>query len=571
MTRPGVSLPVQYTPAQALRQECVLAGGLAMAISVLGLAYCLPHGLLLLYGDAVAHLHIARRIVDSINPGFRQLGSVWLPLPHLLLLPFVQKTSMWQSGVAGAPPSMAAYVLGTAGLYRLARYWHEPWGAGVAAAFYALNPNLVYLQTTAMNEPLFLAEMIWAAVLLTGYARAVARVLGAGSETAAVADDHRLIRRWLLGLALVLAAAVFTRYDGWIYAAAAWCVAAWVAVRSGSLRWRSGDAFVLFTAMVVAAPLCWLTYNAKQFHDPLDFLRGPYSARAIERKTTPPGAGPRPGWHDLRMSGHYFVKTAELDAAAAHGGNVLLVLALAGTAVALRRREGRAVLGLLWLPWPFYAYSVAYGSVPIFIPPWPPFAWYNTRYGLELLPAFALSLGFLATAGAAWMKAWRPRWSVAAGGAALALLVANDVALVRARPLVFAEAVENSRTRVPFEAAVARALEALPAQGRILMYTSDHIGAVQQAGIALRRTINDTDDQAWAAALAHPAQAAPFVVAMDGDALAHAVAAHPEGLTTLDVICSTGQPCARVYAAIAAIAGTHQSRVDPATHPEVAH
>ena len=74
----------------------------------------------LLYGDAVAHLHIARRLFDSRTPGFRQLGSVWLPLPHLLLMPFVQKMSWWQSGVAAALPSMACYVAACVGLYRLA-------------------------------------------------------------------------------------------------------------------------------------------------------------------------------------------------------------------------------------------------------------------------------------------------------------------------------------------------------------------------------------------------------------------------------------------------------------------
>ena len=47
------------------------------------------HGALLNYGDAVAHLHIARRVFDSHRPGLSQLGSVWLPLPHLLMIPFV--------------------------------------------------------------------------------------------------------------------------------------------------------------------------------------------------------------------------------------------------------------------------------------------------------------------------------------------------------------------------------------------------------------------------------------------------------------------------------------------------
>jgi 4-amino-4-deoxy-L-arabinose transferase-like glycosyltransferase len=536
---------------------------LALVISLCALAYCLPRGLVLLYGDAVAHLHIARRMTDSLNPGFRQLGSVWLPLPHLLLLPFVQKMSWWQSGLAGAPPSMIAFVLGAAGLYRLARYWLSSTGATIAAVFYSLNPGLVYLQTTAMNEPLFLAEMIWAAVLLTGYQRLVSRVAVANTgklEAAPIvtAEDRR-VRRLLLGLGLVLAAAVFTRYDGWIFSAVAWCFAAHVAYRSAGLRRAWGGAFLLFTAIVLAAPLFWMSYNAKQFHDPLDFLRGPYSARAIELKTTPPGASPYPGWHNIRIAGHYFLKTAELGAASKHVTNVLLLLALLGAGAALVRRQARAVLVLLWLPLPFYAYSIAYGSVPIFIPPWPPYSYYNTRYGMELLPAFALSLAFAADTAASWMERREVRWIPYAVAAVLVLIGVNDWLLMRARPLVLEEALANSRTRLPFEGALARALAALPPQGRILMYTSDHIGAVQQAGIPLVRTINDTDDKIWIAALKNPEAAAPFAVAIDGDALAKAIAAHPGGLTLLDLICSTGQPCARVYAATAAIGGVHSS------------
>ena len=94
---------------------------LSACLTLAALLFCSQHQLLLLYGDAVAHLHIARRIFDSRTPGFRQLGSVWLPLPHLLLVPFVQKMSWWQSGVPAALPSMACYVAACVGLYRLAQ------------------------------------------------------------------------------------------------------------------------------------------------------------------------------------------------------------------------------------------------------------------------------------------------------------------------------------------------------------------------------------------------------------------------------------------------------------------
>lgn len=156
-----------------LRGETFIVAWSALLVSLFALSFSYSRGIMLLYGDAVAHLHIARRIIDSLNPGLTQLGSVWLPLPHLLLVPFVARLEWWQSGVAGAFPSMGAYVFGAAGIYRLARLWVQPGSALVAALFFALNPGLLYMQTTAMNEPLFLTEMIWAVLLIVEYGRAL--------------------------------------------------------------------------------------------------------------------------------------------------------------------------------------------------------------------------------------------------------------------------------------------------------------------------------------------------------------------------------------------------------------
>ncbi len=520
----------------ARRQETQIAGCCAAILSLLALAYCARHGMLLLYGDAVAHLHIARRIGDSLYPGFRQLGSVWLPLPHLLMYPFARSMRLWQTGLAGAPPSMVAYVLGAAGIYRLARL-ALPWaGAALAALFFALNPGLLYLETTAMNEPIFLAEMVWAAVFVAEHELAV--------REPPTAERERTLQRTLTGAALVLVCAVFTRYDGWVFAAAAWCFLAWHQVQSGAWRERSGGAFLFCTALVSAAPLLWLAYNAKQFGDPLDFMRGPYSARAIDAKTSASGAGHYPGWHNMPLALLYYAKAAELNATTRWFADLLLLGAVAGSALAMRARRGMlAPVVLLWIPLPFYMYSIAYGSVPLFLPGWYPHGWYNTRYGLELLPAFALGLARLAAFAAE--KLPTRRVPVFAGFAVLFVL--NSAIRLRGRPLVLGEAYTNSRTRIPFESALARALDDLPQAGLILMYTSDHIGAVQQAGLPLVRTVNDSDWLLWRHALLDPAHAARFVVALDGDPVAQAVAAHPEGLRPLDVICSTGQPCAHLY------------------------
>jgi hypothetical protein len=522
---------------RSLRHEAIFAGLIAAFVSVVAFGYCYQDNLLLLYGDAVAHLAIARRILDSTSPGIRQIGSVWLPFPHLLIMPFAAKMSWWQSGIAGAIPSMACYVLSVAGLWRLARYWLRPAGAVVAVLFFALNPGLLYMQTTAMTEPLFLCQIIWATLFLIAFLRAVE----AGNSSSA--------GRTLIACGLVLVTAVFTRYDGWIFTCLLWLIALRGLCRARAWKSRAGGAFVLFTAMLATSPVLWFAWNARQYGDWLDFLRGPYSAKAIAMRTTPLGAYHWPGFYKPWVAFLYFLKVAELGVAPHFFTDVVLVLAVAGTVLAVLRWRGQSILPLLlfWMPVPFYAWSVAYGWVPIFFPLWFPHSWYNTRYGMEMLPGFALGLGFFV----AWLIAQAEiRWNRHAQLILLAsmlLIFADSAFLIHSTPLVLGEAIANARTRVPFEAAYARALEQLPPQGKILVWTSDHPGAFERAGIPLRRTINETDYYRWMPALQHPAQSAAFVIASDHDAVAQAVAAHPQGLTLIDIICSTGQPCVRFY------------------------
>jgi hypothetical protein len=73
------------------------------------------------------------------------------------------------------------------------------------------------------------------------------------------------------------------------------------------------------------------------------------------------------------------------------------------------------------------------------------------------------------------------------------------------------------------------------------------VGALQQAGIPLRQTLSESDYDSWKVALAAPAEHAAYVIAIAGDPVAAAVTEHPHGLTELVVLCTTGQPCARVY------------------------
>jgi len=84
--------------------------GLAF-LSILYFVIFYKNGLGLSYNDARSHLYIGRRVVEGLKPGLAQLGSVWLPLNHVLMIPTIWNDWMWHSGLAGALQSMAGFVV----------------------------------------------------------------------------------------------------------------------------------------------------------------------------------------------------------------------------------------------------------------------------------------------------------------------------------------------------------------------------------------------------------------------------------------------------------------------------
>jgi hypothetical protein len=330
------------------------------------------------------------------------------------------------------------------------------------------------------------------------------------------------------------------------------------------LNLRQDAAKFLFRIAVV--PVLWLAYNGVVYGNALEFANGPYSARAIEQRV----GAPNPALHNARVAAIYYLKSAQLNMAEGNWGRFWLAAAVVAVIIgAWRLRTQSAPVLLLWVPLVFYALSIAYGSVPIHVHPWWPFATFNQRYGLQLLPMFAVSTGVLPASVflLGEILGTRGRHNGKLVAAMLALVVVSYASVWKAEPQCLKEARRNWEIRNPLDSAVQRIIGRLPRDARFLMELGEHVGVMQQLGIPLRQVVNNENHRPWKRpsdpeglwehALADPPGYVDFVIAFDGDAVDQR--ANKESLTEVAEVHATGQPRARIFA-IAAHSAPNQSR-----------
>ena len=494
-----------------------VAAALALIAAVYAAArFVAGHGWTLDIGDAEAHLNIARRILDSRTPGYDQIGTVWLPLPHLIMLPFVTRDAWWHSGLAGALPSAIAYCAAGFFFFLAFRRLLGDAPAFAALAVFALNPNLLYLAATPMSEPVSfatLALLFWA--------------------TLRYAERPTALWAVVCGIANLLA--TLARYEGWFVIP---FVALFLLVRGRKRRWLYAFLFSLIASL---GPLWWLIHNFWLYGDPLAFFRGPYSAKAIYQRALDAGMARYPGDHNWPVAIHYF--------AAALKSSVLwpaIALAVGGGLVALWRRQWWA-LAFLALPPVFYVASLHSGGTPIFLPSLYPFSYYNTRYALAGLPWIAFAAGALALATPA-------RWRIPAS-AAIAVLALAAWALPP-RPdsvLVWKEGRVNGAGRRAWTHTAAAYLSThyQPGDGVIAGF-GDLTGIFRQAGIPLRQTLHEGNVPFFDLAAANPRVFLheKWAIAFSGDRVATAIVrAHRTGprYDRVLVITEPNSPVVEIY------------------------
>jgi hypothetical protein len=436
----------------------------AAAIS-LGSAFGVYHaGWLLYYGDAESHLNHARRVLDSLTPGVEQLGTVWLPLPHLLMLPFAANDILWRTGLAGAIPSTICFITATTFLFAATRRLTGSFGIGAAAAaVFALNPNMLYLQAIPMSEPVFFMALLGLFYFLVQFQqkRSVISVVGAG------------------GMAL---AATLTRFERWLLLPLAAVVL--VATACNRAKWS----VPLFLAIAAIGPLAWLAYNWWVSGNALEFYNGPYSPKAIQ-------AGiPYPGQGNWRLAFIYLLSAGKLTS-----GAPLFWLGWAGCIVLISKRIVWPAALLAAAPL-LVICSIHSGGTPIQLPGMPfPDRWYNTRYGISLLPLFAFSVAVMTIS-------IPPRWRRATLG--LVILLAVAPWFFKHSPqdwVVWKEAEVNSNARRAWTTDAARYINThLRTGDKIFTGSGDVNGIFREAGVPLGRTLSVDNGLFWDAARLRP-------------------------------------------------------------------
>src|SRR5262249_47039380 len=139
----------------------------------------------------------------------------------------------------------------------------------------------------------------------------------------------------------------------------------------------------------------------------------------------------------------YFLKSAELNMTEGTGQRVWVLLLAVGTFILAAAYRKLWPLALLCLPVPFYVLSIAYGGAPIYVPEWWPSARYNIRYGIELLPAFAVFAAVICYC--LFERIRETKWRAFAGVTIAGLIALNYFMVWQAQPIGYREAWINSR------------------------------------------------------------------------------------------------------------------------------
>ena len=348
---------------------------LSLVLSAASTTYCLQQQYILLWNDSHAHMTIARRIFDSLDPGIANFGGSWLPLQHVLMLPFIYNDTLWQTGLAGSIVSVVAYIITTVYLFfTIKKLTNESAASFLGTLIFAINPNILYLLTTPLGELLMICTSMVSCYYLIAWAK-----------------EEKLTQLILAAGATFLA--TLSRYDGWaMFGAFLGCIAIISIWRKHSPLRVLGNTLIysLFGGLGI---LLWLIWSQMIFGDFLYFKNGRYSSHAQQTEVI--ASGGAEFYHNLYQSYRYFAIVAGQNL-----GPLLCIAGIIALAIFLSRRnfypERFATLTVFAIP-AFYVLALFLGQATIWapgaVPPSMIYQYYNIRYGVYAIVPAAIFLG----------------------------------------------------------------------------------------------------------------------------------------------------------------------------------
>ncbi len=476
-----------------LKYEILILISVLSAVSIIHYIYFLNNGLALAYNDARSHLDISRRVVEGLKPGIAQLGSVWLPLPHVLMAITVWNDFMWHSGLAGAIVSMFSFVATGIIIYKILHSLKVGNAGKLVAVFiFASNINVLYLQSTAMTELLLIFTMTCGCYAMLRWYQ----------------SDNILA---LIESAFWIMLSTLVRYDGWflLFTATILVMLKIFVIKDGKNQtlWQKASEAegktLLFVTLAAFGIILWLLWNLLIFKDPLYFAFGPYSAKAQQDQLE--SAGVLSTKNNLPLALKYYFY------AMAYNSNAFLLFLSIISAVLFYfdkniSTKNKIAISTLLAPFVFNVLALYLGHSVLFIQGLSGNTWFNVRYGVMLVPSIAVFIGYAVS------KLKDFRWTIIG-----LVIFVTFFSFTGYDAVTIDDARVGSSQKNVSEVSGWLHDHALPERGFVLISAASHDAIIFSSGMPMKRFIHEGTGLYWEAATAIPDQWARWIIMRTND------------------------------------------------------
>jgi hypothetical protein len=401
------------TRSEKLRPLIIAFLSVGTGLAFASYLYSIDTLALLYYSDSVSHLVRARQLVDNSSPGLQQLGTVWLPLPHIMLLPFSLVDLLFKTGLAGTFVSLPSIAIAAMVLYRIIKEQTDiSWIAFLGACLYFLNPNALYLGITAMTEALFMLYFVISAYyfqkcfpsMLFSSSRQKHTIIKSKNQKVCFVDanqsvvsKHKLnISNNMLKCSFFVALATLCRYEAWPIPVLLAILTTFSLMKVRNIDKSPQDSVsnkrqlavgLICTIVSFSGIVIWISYNWIYHGSPLEFLVSPYYSAVSQA---------------LEGPNRQFLFLQPLNAASTYGLNAMVffgpvILAGATFGYIFHRKSGSKVQVrnrdmiylFLSIPSLFSFLTLVFGIGEMNT--W----WFNSRFLIMLSPLLILLLSIL--------------------------------------------------------------------------------------------------------------------------------------------------------------------------------